>query len=191
MTSRQLRKQRREAERKARKGEYQQNRSGAAAAPAPDAWSGLLGCNDGFQAGVDEPAVLRLPKAQEVLAQGTACTEGALEAPVLQHLSEAKTQKEPERKARRLEYQQNRPRCRWGNRIEPSHSNPVPNCPRCDNNPERVFRPFLNPSGLPMNQKDRRSSVRIADNPRHDFLTSELLLQWKRRTWRNAPSISM
>ena len=41
----------------------------------------------------DEPAVLRLPKAQEVLAQGTACTEGALEAPVLQHLSEAKTQK--------------------------------------------------------------------------------------------------
>ena len=56
----------------------------------------------------DEPAVLRLPKAQEVLAQGTACTAGALEAPVLQHLSEAKTQKEPERKARRLEYQQNR-----------------------------------------------------------------------------------
>jgi hypothetical protein len=49
-----------------------------------------------------------LPKAQEVPAQGTACTEGALEAPVLQHLSEAKTQKEPERKARRLEYQQNR-----------------------------------------------------------------------------------
>ena len=40
----------------------------------------------------DEPAVLRLPKAQEVLAQGTACTEGALEAPVLQHLSAAKTQ---------------------------------------------------------------------------------------------------
>ena len=41
----------------------------------------------------DKPAVLRLPKAQEVLAQGTACTAGALEAPVLQHLSEAKTQK--------------------------------------------------------------------------------------------------
>ena len=67
MTGRELRKQRREAERKARKLEYQQTRSSAAAAPAPksDPWSGLSGCNDGFQAGVDEPAVLSEAKAQK------------------------------------------------------------------------------------------------------------------------------